>query len=96
MVECSICLEQLEKNTNMIKLSCDHEFHYNCLIKVENNKCPLCRCDIITNLYEVCECKDNLTTFFYTGRFKKSGKCTICLKYSKLKLLEKYIKVKII
>ena len=43
--ECVICFEEISDN-NMIKLSCNHSFHKNCiieLVKKRNRKCPLCR-----------------------------------------------------
>ena len=49
MTDCSICLGKLESKL-IYKLSCDHEFHYDCYMKcVFSNdmnifiKCPLCR-----------------------------------------------------
>ena len=48
-MECSICLNKLNKNTKA--LECGHTFHYNCIKTVENTlsiqymkfSCPLCR-----------------------------------------------------
>jgi len=44
-VDCTICLEKIEKNTEIFNIKCDHKFHSKCLdswLKL-NNKCPLCR-----------------------------------------------------
>jgi len=46
--ECSICLDDFKQGENIIKLNCNHIFHYACinewiLIKPE---CPECRRDI--------------------------------------------------
>ena len=43
ILECSICLENLNIDTDYIKTICAHEFHTSCLLQVKNNKCPLCR-----------------------------------------------------
>jgi len=40
---CSICLDELEKESYWIMLKCRHVFHYHCIAKVENTACPLCR-----------------------------------------------------
>ena len=42
--ECFICLNK--DDCDMIKLQCDHIFHYECAYKwlcKENNSCPICR-----------------------------------------------------
>ena len=41
--ECCICLEYFE--SKIIKLDCNHLFHYKCINKWRkiNNKCPICR-----------------------------------------------------
>ena len=55
--KCYICYESLEKGGDIVKLSCGHEFHYNCIymtyVSMNINKyyikkkreCPYCRCD---------------------------------------------------
>lgn len=46
---CSICMEQIEKDNEIIKLPCEHLFHENCIKSYLLNydyKCPLCRHDI--------------------------------------------------
>jgi hypothetical protein len=40
---CSICLDELEKESYWVMLKCRHVFHYHCISKVENTACPLCR-----------------------------------------------------
>lgn len=47
---CSICLEDLSSGT-IHKLTCDHEYHYDCIIQIESPYCPICRKEI-TNLSE--------------------------------------------
>ena len=59
--ECVICFEKIESN-NMIKLSCNHSYHKECivtLLRKRNRKCPLCRNritwtvnSILTNSYK--------------------------------------------
>jgi hypothetical protein len=42
---CSICIDNFSNNT-IIKLKCNHKFHYDCFIpwiENKNNSCPLCR-----------------------------------------------------
>ena len=45
MEECSICLENLWGDVTLLK--CCHKFHTDCIKIVRNNKCPLCRNDIV-------------------------------------------------
>ena len=45
-LECSICLENLE--TDVVKLNCQHHFHYKCINQWFNKhknivECPMCR-----------------------------------------------------
>lgn len=53
--ECSICLSELSTN-DFCKIKCGHMFHTSCIIRC-NNKCPLCRATINTNIIE----NDNFT-----------------------------------
>ena len=50
MEECSICYENLSKDTIKIE-GCNHIFHSKCIHKWINNNeypsCPLCRCQIV-------------------------------------------------
>ena len=44
-VECSICIEETKNNDLIIKLNCNHVFHYNCIepwLKISFT-CPNCR-----------------------------------------------------
>ena len=41
MGNCSICMEK--NNDASINLLCNHRFHHDCLIFLNNNICPLCR-----------------------------------------------------
>ena len=45
-IDCSICLD--DKETQPIKLKCDHKFHLSCIQTWfnNNNECPLCRKNI--------------------------------------------------
>lgn len=40
--ECCICLEKI-LNTNVTITKCNHLFHTSCLLKYNNQKCPICR-----------------------------------------------------
>ena len=55
-IECSICLNNIIKDDEIIKLSCTHSYHYNCImvyLKQYNHKCPICRCEIGTAKYNI-------------------------------------------
>ncbi len=43
--DCSICLEEFKKDTKIVKLSCGHIFHQDCIEKWTKKKkdCPICR-----------------------------------------------------
>lgn len=91
METCSICLDDIHANTNTnknVKLDCNHLFHYDCISKIKNNKCPLCRRKIINE--EVCQ-ENHGTNFFYFPNFKKNGNCRYCKKKS----FKYYLKEKI-
>lgn len=43
---CTICLNEMDENNEVIKLKCLHHFHKDCIqeyLKEYNYKCPLCR-----------------------------------------------------
>ena len=47
--ECSICLEEYNRDKDIIKLNCNHEYHRKCIkewLKINKN-CPQCRKNII-------------------------------------------------
>jgi hypothetical protein len=43
--QCSICLDEIEAGSSILKLSCEHVYHSACIIRwyTENNTCPICR-----------------------------------------------------
>jgi hypothetical protein len=48
--ECSICIDNFSEGHEIIKLPCNHLFHFNCIkshLMSYNNKCPLCRGNVI-------------------------------------------------
>jgi len=48
--ECSICIDNFSEGQEVIKLPCNHIFHLNCIkshLTNYNNKCPLCRGNVI-------------------------------------------------
>lgn len=51
--ECVVCLEDLQQQDKLCKLSCNHVLHHDCMesyIKVSNKRiCPTCRTDIFSN-----------------------------------------------
>ena len=44
-IDCRICLDDIEDNNLYLQLTCNHFFHYECLSKMHNNLCPLCKKD---------------------------------------------------
>ena len=46
ILECPICLENLNIDLDYSKTICKHQFHTSCLLQNKNNKCPLCRTDL--------------------------------------------------
>ena len=47
--KCSICLEDITKNDEIKKISCNNEFHIECLKELlfkQNIKCQVCRFDV--------------------------------------------------
>jgi hypothetical protein len=47
--KCSICLDNIYNNNNIVIINCNHMFHTECYKKTLNNKCPLCRKENIIN-----------------------------------------------
>ena len=53
-MECSICYNEINKETGKVDLSCSHPFHFSCLVKWfdkqrmagSSETCPLCRHDV--------------------------------------------------
>ena len=43
ILECSICLEQVDCKHCFCLLSCGHGFHIQCIAQVQDHTCPLCR-----------------------------------------------------
>ena len=44
--QCCICLEHSMDNKNSVVTKCGHTFHTQCLCKITDFTCPLCRRDI--------------------------------------------------
>merc|ERR1712190_264137 len=44
-VECGICISRFRDNQTVTRLSCDHQFHKNCLETwlEQKGQCPMCR-----------------------------------------------------
>ena len=43
LVECAVCLNELEEQNAVILRKCKHIFCESCLQQIENQQCPLCR-----------------------------------------------------
>ena len=84
---CCICLENI--SNKKIKLDCNHLFHYDCISKIKNNKCPLCR----EKIFKADLCLGNHPQGpFCTSCYYKSGKCRFCeLKSFKTSLKDKIV-----
>ena len=85
--ECPICLDNIisEDQTEIVVLGCKHIFHYECIVKIQNNSCPLCRKTIIEN---ACMGNHNINSHFNLSYTKKNGKCTICNNFKYKTLLK--------
>ena len=82
MDECAICYENMDHN-GIIKLNCGHMFHKLCVIKINNNKCPLCRAQFdikkILNIdknIRICTNCDNSNHIY--SPYVKNGECRFC------------------
>jgi hypothetical protein len=44
-IECTICIEKFIENDSLIRLPCNHQYHYDCCKKwfLNNISCPICR-----------------------------------------------------
>ena len=94
---CCICLEKLNTNlkfnkkkkklNKIVKLKCNHLFHYNCISEIKNYNCPLCRDKIINQKI----CPNNHITYFNIGYIKKNGFCSICFCKTFKSILNDYI-----
>lgn len=44
-LECSICMETIQRDEVMVKLECQHVYHYNCIHRWLECKrqCPICK-----------------------------------------------------
>jgi hypothetical protein len=46
-LNCAICFESIDNFKDKKTLPCEHMYHKCCINQVQNNKCPLCKGDII-------------------------------------------------
>ena len=46
-LNCAICFESIDNFKDKKTLACEHMYHKDCINKVQNNKCPLCKGDIV-------------------------------------------------
>lgn len=87
-MECAVCLEHLEKSEKLT-LKCNHSFHTNCLIKLENHLCPLCRKpfsfeDFGYKLKKICYGNHQ----YGYSPYIKDGPCRICMGYKITQLIK--------
>ena len=48
-MDCSICINQMQKNEYVTELKCSHKFHTDCIKKYLTEysyKCPICRTEV--------------------------------------------------
>jgi hypothetical protein len=81
MNECSICLENITSNTEII-LECNHIFHKKCISKLLKFNCPICRKSInIKKIFnidkKICINDEFHYDFGYTPNVK-DGPCRFC------------------
>lgn len=46
-LNCAICFESIDNFKDKKTLTCEHMYHKDCINQVQNNKCPLCKGDIV-------------------------------------------------
>jgi hypothetical protein len=74
--ECMICHFPIDENGNMVKLSCNHLYHHNCINYLVKNNIIICPyCQIKTNMNKITKSKPKLlktscTTILKTGKNK--------------------------
>lgn len=54
--KCSICIDSLNETQEVIKLSCEHVYHSECIIKYLSNynyKCPCCKIELGTPIHKI-------------------------------------------
>jgi len=94
MTECAICLECLNLP---VKLNCNHSFCYECIIKCDNNLCPLCR-NVVINKNDIencCKCSVNIKVPFQCTQYTRKGNCRLCKKKSLKYFKNNYFKSKL-
>ena len=63
---CHICLERMDESVEgILTVLCNHSFHGSCLVKWQDNSCPVCRCLQTTEVLQdnkclSCDSKKNL------------------------------------
>lgn len=63
-MQCSICLENIEKISNKLTLDCEHYFHKNCINKYFDTSCPICKQPFInSNIYYINTIVSNNSSF---------------------------------
>jgi hypothetical protein len=55
-IDCSICLDNMQKDESIIELKCTHKFHSQCIetyLIEYGRKCPICRTEIGSSHYVI-------------------------------------------
>ncbi|CAF0825299.1 unnamed protein product [Adineta ricciae] len=64
--ECSICLSALKQGAPILTLSCEHKYHFQCLmlsIRAQHKQCPLCRATIDESIVQLIAANRNNTSY---------------------------------
>ena len=64
--ECSICLSALKQGSPILTLSCDHKYHFQCLmssIRAQHKQCPLCRATIDESIVQLIAASRNNASY---------------------------------
>ena len=80
-MECSICLELINKNN--IILECNHNFHRDCLKHLKKWNCPICRMNInVPKVFNIQHaiCNSDISTHYGFGYAPvvPNGFCRFC------------------
>lgn len=75
LVECAVCLDEMEEDNAVILRSCKHIFCGPCLSKIENSICPMCRQEYTPDdMIQKREAKAATTVFSAKDSLEKHGR----------------------
>lgn len=71
--QCVVCMDYLSK-TDIATLSCSHTFHLSCVKQFRRDKCPLCRCQILSNEHVTKEMVSNMCRRFTSDKRERESR----------------------